>query len=290
MSGDVHVRFWESRGVRLPRVLHLPLYRLEGIFQRNGVELARSTMCDWMATVAELLEPIVGAMIRRVLASKVIGTDDTPVKVQDHKGKGVKTGHLWAYIGDRDNRFVVYDYTPTWGGDGPERFLRGLHIGLSPIRRLCRLQRAASPRPGGGRLLGSCPAEVPRLSDQRPRTLARGDRVDRPALRRRAGGPGRILGRRPADDRPRRAIAAGPGIVRGLARGGVEEGAAQEPDRRGDRLQPVELGGPDALPRSRRTCRSTTTRRRMRSGRSPSGGRTGCTWGAIAAARRRRPC
>jgi transposase len=108
---------------------HLPLYRLEGIFQRNGVELARSTMCDWMATVGELLEPIVGAMIRRVLASKVVGTDDTPVKVQDHQGKGVKTGHLWAYIGDRDNRFVVYDYTPTWGGDGPERFLKAYPSG-----------------------------------------------------------------------------------------------------------------------------------------------------------------
>jgi transposase len=108
---------------------HLPLYRLQGIFQRNGVELARSTMCDWMATVGELLEPIVGAMIRRVLASKVIGTDDTPVKVQDHQGQGVKTGHLWAYIGDRDNRFVVYDYTPTWGGDGPERFLKAYPSG-----------------------------------------------------------------------------------------------------------------------------------------------------------------
>jgi transposase len=108
---------------------HLPLYRLEGIFQRNGVELARSTMCDWMATIAELLEPIVREMTRRVLASKVIGTDDTPVKVQDHKGKGVKTGHLWAYIGDRDHRFVVYDYTPTWSGEGPERFLKAYPSG-----------------------------------------------------------------------------------------------------------------------------------------------------------------
>jgi transposase len=108
---------------------HLPLYRQEGIFKRHGVELARSTMCDWMAAVAGLLEPIVGAMIRRVLASKVIGTDDTPVKVQDHKGKGVKTGHLWAYIGDRDNRFIVYDYTPTWSGDGPERFLKAYKSG-----------------------------------------------------------------------------------------------------------------------------------------------------------------
>lgn len=108
---------------------HLPLYRLEGIFKRHGVELARSTMCDWMATVAELLEPIVGAMIRRVLASKVIGTDDTPVTVQDHAGKGSRTGRLWAYLGDRDSRFVVYDSTRDRSADGPERFLKSYPSG-----------------------------------------------------------------------------------------------------------------------------------------------------------------
>lgn len=103
---------------------HLPLYRLEGILRRHGVALARSTMCDWMATVAELPEPIVGEMTRRVLGPVVIGTDGTPVKVQDHGGKGVRTGYLWAYVGDRDNRFVVYDDTPGRGRDGPERFLK----------------------------------------------------------------------------------------------------------------------------------------------------------------------
>ena len=108
---------------------HLPLYRLEGTFKRHGVELARSTMCDWMAACAGLLEPIVGAMARRVLASAVIGTDDTPVKVQDHNGKGSRTGRLWAYLGDRDNPFVVYDYTPDRGRAGPERFLQGYRSG-----------------------------------------------------------------------------------------------------------------------------------------------------------------
>ena len=108
---------------------HLPLYRQEGIFKRHDVELARSTLCDWMAACAELLEPIVGAMRRRVLASKVIGTDDTPVPVQDHGGKGSKTGRLWAYLGDRDNPFVVYDYTPDRSRDGPERFLKDYRAG-----------------------------------------------------------------------------------------------------------------------------------------------------------------
>ena len=103
---------------------HLPLYRQETIFKRHGLELARSTMCDWAASCAGLLESIVNAMKQRVLQSKVIGADDTPVTVQDHAGKGSKTGRLWVYLGDLDNPFVVYDYTPDRSRDGPESFLR----------------------------------------------------------------------------------------------------------------------------------------------------------------------
>jgi transposase len=108
---------------------HLPLYRLEGIFGRQGVGLSRSTMCGWLAECAGLLEPVVKAMTRRVLGSKVIGTDDTPVAVQDHGGKGSKAGRLWAYVGDRDNPFVVFDYTADRRRDGPERFLAGYREG-----------------------------------------------------------------------------------------------------------------------------------------------------------------
>jgi hypothetical protein len=68
-------------------------------------------------------------MTRRVLSSKVIGTDDTPVTVQDHAGKGSKTGRLWAYLGDRDHPFVVYDYTPDHTREGPERFLKSYPSG-----------------------------------------------------------------------------------------------------------------------------------------------------------------
>jgi transposase len=108
---------------------HLPLHRQEGIFRRHGVELSRSTMCDWMAVVAGLLKPIVTEMSRRILLSKVIRTDDTPVTVQDPSGKGTKTGRLWVYLGDRDHRFVVYEYTPDRSGNGPEEFLRTYRSG-----------------------------------------------------------------------------------------------------------------------------------------------------------------
>jgi transposase len=104
---------------------HLPLYRQQGIFKRFGVDLSRSTMCDWMAATAGLLKPIVKAMLKRVLRSEVVQTDDTPVKVQDHEGKGIKTGRLWNYRGDHNHRFTVYDYTPDRSRDGPERVLKG---------------------------------------------------------------------------------------------------------------------------------------------------------------------
>jgi transposase len=108
---------------------HLPLYRQEAIFRRHGVEVSRSTMCDWMAVVAELLAPIVQEMTRRILLSTVIQTDDTPVVVQIPGGKGTKTGRLWVYLGDSDHPFGVYDYTPDRSGDGPERFLKDYRSG-----------------------------------------------------------------------------------------------------------------------------------------------------------------
>ena len=103
---------------------HLPLYRLEGIFKRSGVELSRSTMCDWMAAVAELLAPIVKLMLSEILSSKVVQNDDTTVPVQDHSGKGIKTGRLWVSIGDHDHPYVVYRYTPDRSAAGPEAIFK----------------------------------------------------------------------------------------------------------------------------------------------------------------------
>jgi transposase len=108
---------------------HLPLHRQEGIFRRHGVDLSRSTMCDWMAAVADLLWPLVKEMTRRIVLSRVIQSDDTPVTVQDPRGRGKKTGRLWVYLGDRENPFVVYDYTPDRSGDGPEEFLKTYRAG-----------------------------------------------------------------------------------------------------------------------------------------------------------------
>ncbi len=104
---------------------HLPLNRQEDILARHGVEISRKTMCGWAKSAADLLEPLYELTRERVLRSKVIHTDDTTVPVLDPEKTKTHTGRLWAYVGDKNNRYSVFDYTRTREREGPEKFLRG---------------------------------------------------------------------------------------------------------------------------------------------------------------------
>jgi transposase len=103
---------------------HLPLYRQERILERFGVELSRSTLCDWMARAAVVLKLLYTLMVDEVLRSKVIHTDDTPVPVQDPKQDRTKSGRMWVYLGDADHPYNLFDYTPNRRRDGPAEFLK----------------------------------------------------------------------------------------------------------------------------------------------------------------------
>jgi transposase len=103
---------------------HLPLHRLEGIFSRQGVDISRKTMCDWMAGCASLLTPLYELLKADLLRSQVINTDDTRVPVQEPGLNRTKSGRLWVYIGDRNHPWIIYDYTPTHSRDGPAAFLK----------------------------------------------------------------------------------------------------------------------------------------------------------------------
>ena len=103
---------------------HLPLYRLEKIFARQDVHIARSTMCAWLLASGELVQPLVDLMGQRVRESKVVHTDDTRVPVQDETLEGkCKSGRIWTYIGDRDHPYIVYHYTPDRTRAGPSKWL-----------------------------------------------------------------------------------------------------------------------------------------------------------------------
>lgn len=102
---------------------HQPLHRQQQKYSREGLELHRSTLCDWLRQSVALLEPLYALMVATVLRSKVIHTDDTPVRVLgDH---GVVTGRLWVYLGDGKHPYTVYEATNNRKRDGPLRFLGG---------------------------------------------------------------------------------------------------------------------------------------------------------------------
>jgi len=104
---------------------HLPGYRQEDIFARHKIDIRRSTIYDWMAQVAVLCQPLYALMKSRVQQSKIIHTDDTQVKLIDKSLKSTRTARFWAYLGDRRNPYVVYDFTEDRSRDGPTKFLAG---------------------------------------------------------------------------------------------------------------------------------------------------------------------
>jgi transposase len=104
---------------------HIPLNRQEHRLARQGVELSRSTLCDWMAGAAKVLEPLYDLMKTLILLCGTIHTDDTPVKVRDSERKIKVTGRLWIYFGDYLYPYNVFDFTMSRKRDGPSRFLKG---------------------------------------------------------------------------------------------------------------------------------------------------------------------
>jgi transposase len=106
---------------------HLPLHRLEGIFKRQGLRISRQTLDGWWLQTAEFLRPLYALATRVVLASRVIHTDDTPVKVRDAWQKEKYTGRFWPYVGDPLHPLTVFDFTTTHQRDGPAAFLANYH-------------------------------------------------------------------------------------------------------------------------------------------------------------------
>jgi len=103
---------------------HLPLYRLERIFKRQGARFSRQTTDGWVLRCADLLVPLHELMKQVVLASDVIHTDDTPVKIRDAHKRLKHTGRFWDYVGDARHPLTVFEYTPTRQRDGPAEFLK----------------------------------------------------------------------------------------------------------------------------------------------------------------------
>ena len=103
---------------------HLPLYRLEDIFVRHGLHIARSTLCDWVSAAADLLAPLYELQRQLTIQSAVLWTDDTPVNVIVGGEEGSRQGRFWTYVGDDEHPYSVYDFTMSRSRDGPQHFLQ----------------------------------------------------------------------------------------------------------------------------------------------------------------------
>ena len=101
--------------------MYLPLYRLENHFDRQGFRIARSTQSIWCGDVADLVEPVYRRMIKRVLQSHLIATDDTHMPMQA-KDKAIRA-YMWVYIGDEDHPYNIYDFSLGRNREGPINFL-----------------------------------------------------------------------------------------------------------------------------------------------------------------------
>jgi transposase len=132
-----------SRGIAGPGLLahvlvskycdHQPLYRLSRIFAREGVDIDRATMAGWVEQCGALLDPLVAALGRYVLAADKVHADDTPMPVLEPGRGQTKTGRLWVYVRDdrpaasTDAPAAWYRYSPDRRGEHPQRHLADYH-------------------------------------------------------------------------------------------------------------------------------------------------------------------
>jgi len=88
---------------------HLPLYRQAQIYARQGIQLDRSTLADWVGRAAWWLRPLRDHILAELRRSQRLFADETTAPVLDPGRGRTKTGQLWAYA--RDDR--------PWGGSDP---------------------------------------------------------------------------------------------------------------------------------------------------------------------------
>jgi len=141
---------------------HLPLYRQAEIYARNGVDVDRGQLAEWLGHVAWLLKPLGELIAGHVMAGRVIHGDDTPVPVLAPGAGRTKTGRQWVYL--RDERphggtappAVLYRYTPDRKGEHCRAqlasFTGWLHAdGYAGFGKLYEVAGASSsPRPLAG--------------------------------------------------------------------------------------------------------------------------------------------
>ena len=112
MLADTVVKRWQD---------HMPLNRLEDMYARDGIDLARSTICGWHSALAELCRPLISAMRVDAFAQPYLCTDATGVLVQQKER--CRTGHFWVLVAPA--RHVLFEFTRDHSSDAVDDVLAG---------------------------------------------------------------------------------------------------------------------------------------------------------------------
>jgi transposase len=136
---------------------HLPLYRQSEIYEREGIELDRSTLAGWVGGASRALAPLIEQLRRYVMSAGKLHGDDTPVPVLAPGNGKTKTGRLWTYVrddrpaGDNAAPAVWFAYSPDRKGERPEQHLSSFngtlqadgYAGFNRVYESGRVQEAA---------------------------------------------------------------------------------------------------------------------------------------------------
>ena len=103
----------------------LPLYRLEGILARSGIELSRATAASWMIRLGRLVTPIINLLDETQLAYDVLQMDETSVQVLKEDGRAADAkSFMWVRRGGTPGQpIILFDYAPTRAASVPMRVL-----------------------------------------------------------------------------------------------------------------------------------------------------------------------
>lgn len=112
MLADTIVKRWQD---------HMPLNRLEDVYARDGLELARSTMCGWHSALAEVVQPLIAAMRIDAFKQPYLCVDATGVLVQQKER--CRTGHFWVLVAP--GRHVLFEFTRDHSSDAVDDVLAG---------------------------------------------------------------------------------------------------------------------------------------------------------------------
>jgi transposase len=104
----------------------LPFYRQEKIFDRLGVEIARSSMCGWAVKAAEQCQPVMELLHQQLLSGPLVNIDETTIQVLKEPGRSnTSKSYMWVFKGGQpDKPVLIYQYHPTRSGQVPNSFLK----------------------------------------------------------------------------------------------------------------------------------------------------------------------